>query len=136
MERLTISLDDPLAASFDEWLAGRGYTNRSEAMRDLIRAELERSRQQEAPRRQGVGVLSYVFHHRYRELGERIVGLEHAYHDTIVSSIHANLDAERSIEAVILRGAMRDVRRFSDAVCAHRGVHHGQLNIVSAQDER
>ncbi len=136
MERLTISLDDELAREFDDWLVEHGYTNRSEAMRDLIRTELEHARQQGAPRQRGVGVLSYVFHHGQRELGERMVGLEHAYHDVIVSSTRANLDADRSIEAVILRGSLRDVRRFADAIRAHRGVHHGQLNLVGAQGGR
>jgi CopG family transcriptional regulator, nickel-responsive regulator len=133
MERFTISLDDHLAASFDQWLDQRGYANRSEAVRDLLRAELERSRQQAPQGLDCVACLSYVYNHHERELGERLTEMHHAHHDLTLSTTHVHLDHEHCLETVLLRGPAVAVRRFADAVCAERGVHHGQLNLISVE---
>lgn len=89
MQRFTISLDDQLAAQFDQWIARRGYENRSEAVRDLFRAELERTHQQTGAARHCVACLSYVFNHHERDLSERLTGLQHAHHDLTVSTMDA-----------------------------------------------
>lgn len=133
MQRFTISLDDPLAARFDDWIAQRGYGNRSEAVRDLFRAELDRSDQQTGSATHCVACLSYMFNHHERDLAERIISLQHAHHDLTVSSMHAHLDHENCLETVILKGAIAEVRAFADAVCAERGVHHGKINLISVE---
>lgn len=137
MERVTISLDDALAAGFERWMAERGYDNRSEAVRDLIRAELERSRQDAAREGQhAVACLSYVYNHHARELGERLTGHQHAHHDLTLATTHVHLDHDHCLEAVILRGDAARVRRFADSLRAERGVHHGQLNLISVERHR
>lgn len=130
MDRFTISLDDRLAQEFDEWMAGRGYTNRSEAMRDLLRAELERARIARADTPYCIACLSYVFNHHQRDLSERLTALHHEHHDLSVSTMHAHLDHDNCLETVILRGESAAVVAFADRVCAERGVRHGQLNII------
>ena len=136
MERFTISLDDKLAHEFDHWIAGHGYANRSEAVRDLLRGELERTRQDEDASRHCIACLSYVFNHHERDLMERITGLQHDHHDLSVSTMHAHLDHDHCLETVILRGPTQEVRRFADLVCAQRGVHHGKLNLISMQQHQ
>ncbi len=131
MERFTISLDDKLAHEFDEWIAQRGYGNRSEAVRDLLRAELDRQRLDAQPQGQCVACLSYVFNHHERELAERLTHLQHEHHDLTMSTMHAHLDHEHCIETVLLRGPAAAVQQFADAVSAQRGVHHGKLNLIS-----
>lgn len=133
MERFTISLDEHLAESFDQWIAQRGYANRSEAVRDLLRAELERSRQQAPLGLDCVACLSYVYNHHERELGERLTDMHHAHHNLTLSSTHVHLDHEHCLETVLLRGPAVDVRQFADVVCAERGVHHGKLNLISVE---
>ena len=133
MQRFTISLDDQLAAQFDDWIAQRGYGNRSEAVRDLFRAELDRSAQQAGTATQCVACLSYVFNHHERDLAERLTSLQHAHHDLTVSSMHAHLDHDYCLETVILKGEIAAVRQFADAVCAERGVHHGKINLISVE---
>jgi CopG family nickel-responsive transcriptional regulator len=133
MQRFTISLDDPLAEAFDALIAARAYENRSEAVRDLLRAELERSRQAEGLSLHCVACLSYVFSHHARDLTERLTALQHAHHDLAVSTMHAHLDHEHCLETVILRGPTEAVRRFAQGVCAERGVHHGLLNLISVE---
>ena len=131
MERFTISLDDKLAHEFDHWIADRGYANRSEAVRDLFRSELERTRQASHQSVHCIACLSYVFNHHERDLAERITSLQHEHHELTVSSMHAHLDHDHCMETVILKGDTREVQRFADAICAERGVHHGKVNLIS-----
>jgi CopG family transcriptional regulator, nickel-responsive regulator len=132
MERFTISLDDHLAEAFAGWMKHRGYDNRSEAVRDLIRSELERTGQDEpTPQLHCVACLSYVYNHHERELGERLTTRHHEHHDLTLSTMHAHLDHDHCLETVILRGPARQVRDFADSICAERGVHHGRLNLIS-----
>jgi CopG family nickel-responsive transcriptional regulator len=81
MERFTISLDEALAREFDQLIAARGYSNRSEAVRDLIRGAIESDRQRETPSGHCVANLSYVSNHHERALAERLTGLQHDHHD-------------------------------------------------------
>jgi CopG family nickel-responsive transcriptional regulator len=131
MERFTISLDDKLAHEFDHWIATLGYANRSEAVRDLFRAELERTRQATRQSVYCIACLSYVYNHHERDLTERLTGLQHAHHELTISSMHAHLDHDHCLETVILKGKTEAVQRFADAVCAERGVHHGKVNLIS-----
>lgn len=131
MQRVTISLEEKLAAGFDELIAKRGYQNRSEAMRDLVHNVLEQDRQSVKESGHCVANLSYVFNHHKRDLAERLTALQHGQHDLTVATMHAHLDHENCLESVILRGPTAAVRAFSDAMIAERGVRHGQLNLVS-----
>lgn len=135
MERFTISLDESLARQFDELIANRGYSNRSEAVRDLIRAAIEGDRQREEPSGYCVANLSYVYNHHERELAERLTGLQHDHHDLTVAALHSHLDHENCLESVILKGPTREVRQFADALVAERGVRHGKLNVIALEAE-
>ncbi len=133
MDRFTVSLHEDLAHAFDHWIAERGYANRSEGFRDLLRAELEQRRQEEGRSRHCVACLSYVYDHHERDLGERLTTLQHDHHDLTVSTMRAQLDHTHCLETVILRGPTQRVRAFSDLVCAERGVRHGKLNLISVE---
>lgn len=133
MERFTISLSDELAQDFDALIARRGYENRSEAVRDLIRRELESQRRQRQPHTHCVANLSYVYSHHERDLADRLIELQHEFHDLCVSTLHAHLDHEHCMESVILRGHLDEVQNFAERLIAERGVRHGQLNVVTAE---
>ncbi|HPL78203.1 MAG TPA: nickel-responsive transcriptional regulator NikR [Burkholderiaceae bacterium] len=135
MERFTISLDEALAQQFDALIAARGYSSRSEAVRDLIRGAIEGDRQRDPPSGHCVGNLSYVFNHHQRELAERLTGLQHAHHDLTVAALHSHLDHENCLESVILKGPTAEVRQFADALMAQSGVRHGQLNVIALEAE-
>ena len=136
MERFTISLDEDLAREFDALIARRGYGNRSEAVRDLLRGHLERERQQREDSGYCVANLSYVYNHHERELAERLTEIQHQSHDLAVATMHAHLDHEFCLESVILRGASRAVQACAEAMMAERGVRHGQLNLVSVEADQ
>ena len=135
MERFTISLDEVLAQQFDALIAARGYSSRSEAVRDLIRGAIEGDRQRDPPAGHCVGNLSYVFNHHQRELAERLTGLQHEHHDLTVAAMHSHLDHENCLESVILKGPTAAVRQFADALMAQSGVRHGQLNVIALEAE-
>jgi len=134
MQRFTISLQNELAEQFDTWIAQRGYETRSEAVRDMLRAELERNQQQAAQSLHCVAKLSYVYRFGQRELVERLARLQHDHHDVVVSTMHMQLDHEYRLETVMLRGTTAIVTALADSICAERGVHHGHLNLVSVTE--
>src|SRR5882672_8946682 len=133
MERFTISLSETLAQQFDELIHRKGYENRSEAVRDLVRAELEnfRLQKQEAP--YCVAALSYVYNHHARDLAERLTNLQHEHHQIVLSAMHVHLDHDNCLETVILRGATAEVSKFANQLMAEREVRHGRLNVVPVE---
>lgn len=130
MQRLTISLDDDLAAAFDELAQKRGYANRSEAIRDLLRRELGESELAAGDAKECVAVLSYVFDHHERQLSSRLTDMQHDHHDLAVATMHAHISHEDCVETVILRGRTSQVRAFGQSVIAETGVRHGQLQLI------
>jgi CopG family transcriptional regulator, nickel-responsive regulator len=136
MDRFTISLDEHLAASFDELIKQRGYTTRSEAVRDILRTHLQQNRVQRDHKGACVASLSYVYNHHERELSERLASIQHAHHDLTISTMHAHLDHEQCIESVMLKGPVQQVRAFAEQIIAERGVRHGQLNLISVELSR
>lgn len=130
MDRFTISLNEDLAKAFDKLILKKGYQNRSEAVRDMLRNELETERIARHEALNCVASLSYVYDHHARDLTERLTNLQHEHHELVLSSMHVHLDHDNCLETVILRGATEQVSRFANALMAERGVRHGKLNVV------
>lgn len=131
MQRMTMSLDEVLAEEFDELVKARGYQNRSEAVRDLMRQAVEGRRLEKNKSKHCVANLSYIFNHHERALAERLTEAQHAHHDLVVASMHVHLDHENCLESVMLKGPTKTVRAFADQVRVERGVRYGNLNLVS-----
>ena len=131
MDRFTISLDENLAAAFDSLIKERGYSTRSEAVRDILRSHLQRNEQKRNSKGSCVAALSYVYNHHERELSERLASIQHGHHDLTISTMHAHLDHEECLETVMLKGPVGQVRQFAEEIIAERGVRHGQLNLIS-----
>jgi CopG family nickel-responsive transcriptional regulator len=133
MDRFTISLDENLAAAFDQLIKERGYSTRSEAVRDILRSHLQAREEKRNSNGNCVANLSYVYNHHERELSERLTSLQHDHHDLTVSTMHAHLDHDQCIETVMLKGSIKQVREFAEEIIAERGVRHGLLNLVSVE---
>jgi CopG family nickel-responsive transcriptional regulator len=133
MERFTISLSESLAKEFDELIRKKGYQNRSEAVRDMLRDLLKSDRleRQEAP--YCVAALSYVYNHHARDLAERLTTLQHRHHDLVLSTMHVHLDHDNCLETLMLRGATGEVSAFANALMAEPQVRHGRLNLVPVE---
>lgn len=131
MERLTMSLTEELAEQFDVFIHEKGYTNRSEAMRDLIRERLEQERLKASPADgHCVAALTYIYNHHQLDLAGRLAESHHEHHDLTLSTQHVHLDHDNCLETVLLRGPVKAVRTFADGVIAERGVRHGKLHMI------
>ena len=135
MRRITISVDDSLAQQFDELIERRGYVNRSEAFRDLLRGHLEESRKVLNQARYCVATVSYIYNHHERELASRLLERQHAHHDLCVSTMHVHLDHDNCLETVVLRGSFKEVSTFANVLVAENGVRHGNIHIVPVDVE-
>ena len=133
MERFTISLSQELADQFDELIQRKGYENRSEAVRDMVRSELEQHRLQNNEAPFCVAALSYVYNHHSRDLAERLTSLQHEHHHVVMSAMHVHLDHDNCMETLILRGATAQVSEFAHRLMAEPEVRHGRLNLVPVE---
>src|SRR5713101_4751068 len=132
MQRVTITIDDDLVAEIDAFMAGRGYANRSEAIRDLARSGLSQSNLEVAHDRNCVATLSYVYDHAARELPKRLTQDFHAHHGLAQATLHVHLDHDSCLEVTVLRGRSAEVKAFADHVIAERGVRHGHIAYMPA----
>ena len=130
MQRLTISIEDDLAADFEALARARGYDNRSEAIRDLMRRELGQAAASARPDGPCVASLTYLYDHHERTVTARLGDAQHDHHDLTVSTMHAHLDHDLCLETVFLRGPVAQVEAFAQRVLAQRGVLHGNLHLV------
>ena len=132
MQRFTISLDDSLAAQFDDWIAARSYDNRSEAVRDLIRERLSRDSGPASKAHAGwcVASVSFVYDPPDHTVTNRVLDLQHRHHDLVVSSMHSHLDHDHCLETVVFKGEVSAVASCCEELTALRGVRHGHANIV------
>ena len=130
MERFTISLSESLAREFDELIRKKGYQNRSEAVRDMLRDLLKSDRLERHEAPYCVAALSYVYNHHARDLAERLTALQHQHHHLVLSTMHVHLDHDNCLETLMLRGATGEVSAFANALMAEPQVRHGRLNLV------
>jgi len=127
LNRFGIAMEKSLIADLDEIAARRG-ANRSEVVRDLVRAEVARTRAQEGV--PAVGSLIFVYDHHVRDLTERLNELQHELGERVLCSLHIHLDHHNCMEVVVLRGNSRELQIESERLLATRGVVHGALHIV------
>lgn len=133
MRRLTVSIEDDLVQKFDALVQSRGYENRSEAFRDLLRDALGEDKIEAGQAKYCVASLSYVYNHHERHLASRLTELQHANHDVALATMHAHLDHDNCIESIILQGSTNAVLRFAESIIAEKGVRHGKINLVPVE---
>ena len=127
MHRVTITIDDELAAELDRFMEARGYANRSEAIRDLARSGLQQAATEVGSTRLCVAALVYLYDHEARELPKRLSRDFHDRHDLAQATLHMHLDRDSCMEVTVLKGRGSDVQEFADHIIAERGVRHGHV---------
>ena len=128
--RFGVSLDESLLAKFDRVIGRKGYTNRSEAIRDLIRDNLVRE-QWELGTEQAVGTITLVYSHDVPDLSDRLTDLQHAHYRSIISALHVHLDPHHCLEVLVLRGKAKDLKAIADRLIGTRGVKHGTFSATA-----
>jgi CopG family nickel-responsive transcriptional regulator len=134
LTRIGIALDSELLRRFDRSIARSGYTNRSEAFRDLIRDRLV-TEQTAAPEATVVGTVTLIYDHHSHGVSEKLTELQHAHHELVVSTSHAHLDHDSCLEVLIVHGKSVQVAQFADLLIGLKGVQHGRLVMTVPESE-
>jgi CopG family nickel-responsive transcriptional regulator len=130
LSRIGVAIDSDLLTKFDEHITRRGYTNRSEAFRDLIRDELV-EQTWESPDSPVVGTVTLVYDHHVRLLNEKLTDMQHDHFHHILSTLHVHLDHNNCLEVLVVKGNAGEVRKIADALISTKGVKHGRLTITT-----
>jgi CopG family nickel-responsive transcriptional regulator len=118
-----------LLERFDRLIARKGYVNRSEAIRDLVRDQLV---EVAAERDQGemAGTITFVYNHHVRQLTELLTEFQHQHAGVVVATLHVHLDAENCLEVLVVRGKSGELRQLADQLIGTKGVKHGKLTLT------
>jgi CopG family nickel-responsive transcriptional regulator len=130
IERVGISLDQDLLAQFDSLIGKQGYTNRSEAVRDLIRARLDQE-QLTNPAADAVAGILLVYDHHVTNLSAKLNRLQHDHLLQIITSTHVHLDHHNCLEVIILKGKVKEIQSLADRMTSLKGVKLGRTNIMT-----
>jgi CopG family nickel-responsive transcriptional regulator len=134
LSRIGVAIDSDLLAKFDELIGNRGYTNRSEAFRDLIRDELVQ-KSWESPDSEVVGTVTLVYDHHVRMLSEKLTDMQHDHHEQILSTLHVHLDHDNCLEVVVVKGKAKNVQAIAEKLISTKGVKHGRLALTTSGKE-
>lgn len=128
LERIGISLESDLLEQFDRLSAEKGYVNRSEAIRDLIRdALVQRAWSESSGREERVAVVALVYDHDAASLAQKLAHIQHENHRAVVSALHVHMDEHNCLEVLVLRGRGRDVVTMGEGLVSTKGVKYGKL---------
>ena len=131
--RFGVSIDQELLERFDRLVVQRGYTNRSEAIRDLIRERLVQEEWQRGE--EVVGVIILVYDHHVREIEAKITDIQHELYSHVLASMHVHLDHDRCLEVVAVRGEGERIAELAARLIGLRGVRHGRLTATTTGRE-
>ncbi len=122
-------MEGGLLAKFDEMIGKRGYTNRSEAIRDLVREKIVDEDISDSASA-AFGVLTFVYDHHVPQLEKRLTDFQHEHFGSVISASHVHIDHDNCLEVIILRGEAGKIRRIGDKILSYKGVKHGKLNLT------
>lgn len=128
--RFGVSINESLLEDFDRLIVRKGYQNRSEAIRDLIRNQLVEM-EWEKDDEEVAGTVTLIYDHHVRGLSDLLLELQHNYHHLILSTMHLHLDHHNCLEVLAVKGTAREVREVAERLISVKGVKHGKLTITS-----
>lgn len=132
--RFGVSIEEKLLDKFDKTIYDKGYVNRSEAIRDLIRDMMIES-DTSNPEIDVIGTLTIVYNHHTREISDKLNDIQHSHHKNIISTTHIHLDQHNCLEVLILKGKAIVVQTISDKLLSVKNVKHGKLVITTVEEE-
>lgn len=130
IKRFGVSMESELLEQFDRYISDHAYTNRSEAIRDLIRRALVQ--EEWSHDRSTVGAINLVYDHHVPELSRKLNQLQHDFPGQVIASLHVHLDHHHCMEVIVARGRAHEIKSLADRLIALRGVLHGSLTGSSA----
>ncbi len=133
LQRIGVSLDNSLLAQFDALIESKGYTNRSEAIRDLIRDYLI-AEEWKNEAGGAVGTITLVYNHHLREMSDKLTNLQHQFHQEIVSVLHVHLDAHHCLEVLVVKSDKTNIQKIAGLLSSMKGVKQCKL-VTSSTGE-
>jgi CopG family nickel-responsive transcriptional regulator len=133
--RIGVSLPENLLTKFDEIILHRGYSSRSEGIRDSIRSYIVNYEWMSDVQGDRVGVITIVYSHAQRNLESNLTDIQHEFSGIIQSSMHVHLDHDNCLEVIVLRGEGQDVKTAAERMMALKGVKHVKLTTTSLGKE-
>lgn len=130
VQRFSVSIEPELLASFDEHIAAKGYSNRSEAIRDMIRAAIVKEKWS-AGKETMAGTITMVYEHDVPGLTEKLMQIQHSHHAAIHSATHVHMDEDNCLEVLVVTGKPKGIIKLADSLRAVKGVHHSELVMTS-----
>ncbi len=132
LKRFSVSMEGGLLRKFDRLVTQRGYSNRSEAIRDLVReAIIEQS--WETDDQLIAGTILLFYNHHQRNLLEEMTMIQHEKHDLILATTHFHLTHESCLELIVVQGKVRDIRELSDKLTSIKGVDYGNFTVAPVE---
>ena len=128
--RLSISLEEPLARQLEKMVSDRGYSNRSEFIRDMVRQNLV-EQEWASGASEVVGTITMIYDHARRELSAKLTDIQHHHHHTVLAATHVHLDHHLCAEMVMMKGSASEIRQIADQLSQQKGVLHAALSISS-----
>jgi len=134
MEKITrfgVSIEPDLLKKFDKIIKKEGYTNRSEAIRDLVRRDLIREENKD-PNAESIGTLTMIYDHHTGNLTDKLLNLQHDHTKEILSTTHIHIDHNNCLEVLILKGKTGKIQKLADNIRSLKGIKHGELVITKS----
>jgi len=131
--RFGVSLEKELLTKFDKHIKNNNYPTRSKAIGDLIRENLIKKEWIEG--KEVVGAITLVYNHHKRELVNRLTGVQHDFHQVIISSQHIHLDEDNCVEIVVVKGKPKEIEKLAYRLKSTKGVKHGSLTMATTGKE-
>jgi CopG family nickel-responsive transcriptional regulator len=131
--RFSVSIEPELLEKFNSMLEEKGYANRSEAVRDLIREKIVEEKWKKGGN--VIGSLTLVYDHEVRGVADKLTDLQHVYSENVVSSMHVHLSERSCMEILVIKGDAAVVKKISEELLSSRGVKHGKLVVTSIAEE-
>ena len=129
--RFGVSIEPDLISKFDKMIKKEGYTNRSEAIRDMIRKNLiaEKNKDLDA---KVIGTLTIIYNHHTGTLTNKLLDLQHDHHNEILSTTHIHIDHHNCLEVLVLKGKTGRIKKLADHIKTLKGIKHGELVITKS----
>ena len=134
IERVGVSLDKKLLGQFDEQIHKQGYSNRSEAIRDLIRERLTQEQLTKQNTKAVAGIF-LVYDHHSTTLTNKLTHLQHNHLLHIIVSTHIHLDHHNCLEIITVRGKVKEIQMLADKIRCLKGVNLCQTNMISTDEK-
>ena len=128
--RFGISIEQPLLEALDEYVVENQFTNRSQAIRQLINKNLVERKWQ--CNNKVAGAITLLFDPTKREILNNIASIQEGFYAEILSSQRFMLEPQKCLEIVVAKGTASRLTNLSDALISIKGMFHGKLSMTRA----